>query len=922
MSKVTDPDNLDRFQIAIDGPGQYFSIRGLGTEKHAMDQTGDSDGTTTFTDAGADFVTTDGIVAGDILTIISDPAEDGGIIGHYRVVTPGATTLVVDRAIPASTAADLTYKVNSPQTIGAATPQVADGVSIDALHSFFKEEFITLAAGLGNAVDLNKFTFPTRAVPVTVGQYILGGINGDASSAWTVAADNGAPAGANVEGLPSELIRDGGWQERNASDVILRELANYSSLGPLDADTQPTYQQGDEDGTPTDFRLRGPVNQAVVTFGPDSTIATINFGTTTLTRGAGDWTTENYRLGDYITIRAAEDGANNGNYGPITTITSTVITIASASFTTNADDTTAIVQPDHRRYTSLRARKKGRTYAIAGHADTSIGTNLILPQVNTFPLSHGSDPAIVDDDGVVAGGDGTANGNVYQETEAHTSGNTDGVTTDNLDGTFNFASATATFNSTARSIVLLQPGDSVEITTGSYQGVYEIKSIDGANDLTLYHEPTRTYPGNETTLSYTARTGVKDNGHTNATLANVDGATGTLTSATSTFDVDTAIGDRQVAANDIVEVHAGTAGVIGYYKVISVDSATQLTLNTSDQVFASETSQSYRIWRPGMFLQRFETLVTAVSMTNMDFSDDNPDNLIRTGGSWITDGFTINMAVIIADAEDAKNIRGFVVGDTAVSAGTLELIASDAVTNNVADTTALNGNVTGEIGIVRDINSVNYPFHWRLFSHGGTQAQVHQFLRHAQRREYDIDGGNGSQRGDIQDDLMQYVAPNGITLDLFPDDLAAAELNNIKYRDISGAYLESTESTGARDRSNAFLVGLTFVPNADLIGSATKRLTMYFTSVPSGAFDTNDAIIVDDKDAVDLDFTVISGNIEATYDYTNNNQGGRTPDTDAPYVLVASGTDLAQSILLTGTITKVNSISIPVAPATEFNYST
>lgn len=921
MSKVTDPDNLDRFQVAIDGPGQVFSIRGLGTEVTSLDQTGDTDGTTTFSDASANF-TGDGVAVGDILTIISDPAEDGGIIGHYRVTgSIAAGSFDVDRTITASTAADLTYKINNPQTIGASTPQVADGVSIDALHSFFKEEWITLAGGLGNAVDLNKFTFPTRAVPVTVGQYILGGINGDASSAWTVAADNGAPTGSNVEGLPTELIRDGGWQERDANDVILRELPNYSSLGALDSDTQVTYQQGDEDGDPADFRLLGPVNQAIVAFGPDSVIATLDFAATTITRGAGDWTAENYRLGDYITIRAAEDAPNIGSFGPITAITATIITIASASFTVNADDTTAIVQPDHRRYTVLRARKKTRTYAIAGHAETAIGTNLILPQVNTFPLAHGNDPAIVDDDGVVAGGDGSANGDFYQEVEAHTSGNSDGITTDNLDGTFNFASAAATFNSTARAIVLLKAGDSLEISSGSYQGVYEIKSVDGANDLTLYHEPTNTYPGNETTLSYTARTGIKDNGHTNATLADIDGDTGTLTSATSTFDVDTAIGDREVLAGDIVEVHAGTAGVIGYYKVISV-AATVLTLNTSDQVFAGETNQSYRVWRPGMFLQRFETTAVAASMTNMAFGDDDPDTMTRTGGSYVTDGFVENMAIIIADAEDAANIRGFVIGNTTPTATVATLIASEAVTANAADTVALNGNVTGDIGIVRAINAVNYPFHWRLFANGGTQAQVHQFLRHAQRREYDIDGATAVQRGDIQDDLMTFVSPNGITLDLFPDDLAGAELNNVKYRDISGAFLNSTEVVGARDRSNAFLIGLTFVPNADLIASAVKRLTMYFTSVPSGDFDTNDAIIIDDSVAVDMDFTTISGDIQATYDYTNNAQGGRTPDTDAPYVLVASGTDLAQSILLTGTITKVNSISIPVAPATEFNYST
>jgi HK97 family phage major capsid protein len=64
-----------------------------------------------------------------------------------------------------------------------------------------------------------------------------------------------------------------------------------------------------------------------------------------------------------------------------------------------------------------------------------------------------------------------------------------------------------------------------------------------------------------------------------------------------------------------------------------------------------------------------------------------------------------------------------------------------------------------------------------------------------------------------------------------------------------------------------------------------------------------------------------TGQAAATFDYTNNAQGGRTPNTPAPYVLVASGTNQAQSILLTGTITQVNVLTIPVSPATEFNFS-
>lgn len=907
MAKVTDPDNLDRWQIAIDPVGQVISLRGLGTERHAADSTGDSAGTTTFTDSGANF-TTDGVVAGDVLTIISDPAQDGGIIGHYRVVTVGTTTLTVERSIPASTGADLTYKINAPQTVGAVGQQVADGVSLDTLHSFYKEEWITLAAGLGNAEDLNQYTFPTTVLPAPVGQYYFGGVNGDASSAWTFAAENGTQA-SDLEGAPRELIRDGGWQERNASDVVLREYANYTTLGSLDADAQATYQQGDETGDPANFRLPGPVNQAVLTFGPDVVPTNITFAATSITRAAGSWVTDNYRIGDYVKIRSAEDVGNNGSFGPITGVSTTVLTIATGSFTVNADDDTAIFQVDHRRYTALRARKKGRSYAIAKHVNAGIPSTGILPQVNKFPLAHAVDPAIVLDDGEIAGGDSSGT-SVFQGNETHQSAS-NGVTTDLGDGTFTFASAGATLNSTARgSVVVLTEGDTIEITSGGYQGVYEILSVDSATQVTCFHEPLRTYPGNESSLSYTARTGIRDVGATNATLADVSGDTGTLTSAGSTFNANTALGDRLVVAGDIVQVFANDSDVIGFYKVISVDSATQLTLDTSDQPFAGETSQEYRIWRPGMFLQRFETTVVAASMSdglNINGAG-NPDTLTRTGGSWVTNGFVDGMAITILDAEDSANIGTFIIDS--VAASVITLIASESMTTNVDDDTAVNGNITGETGIVRTVNAVDYPFHWRLFANGGTLAEIFQFLQRELRRAKDIDGGSGTARGDITDLLMEYTSPNGTTLDLYPDDLSSVELNNVTYEDLSGDA-----------RNNAFLVGLIIVPNANLINSATKRLTLYFASVPAGDYDSNDAVIIDDANSVDINFTVIAGTINVTYDYTNNSQGGRTPNTNAPYVLVAYGTDLAQAIQLSGTITKVNSITIPVSPATEFNYS-
>ena len=146
---------------------------------------------------------------------------------------------------------------------------------------------------------------------------------------------------------------------------------------------------------------------------------------------------------------------------------------------------------------------------------------------------------------------------------------------------------------------------------------------------------------------------------------------------------------------------------------------------------------------------------------------------------------------------------------------------------------------------------------------------------------------------------MTYVAPNGTTLDLFPDDLSTGELNNVTYVDISGD-----------SRNNAFSVGVTFQVNANLIGSTTKRLVAYFTTNPAGNFGSNNAVIVDDALGADMDFSVITGDIQTTFDYTNNAQGGRTPDTDADITVVALGDDLAQHVLVTATITKVNAVTV------------
>ena len=81
-----------------------------------------------------------------------------------------------------------------------------------------------------------------------------------------------------------------------------------------------------------------------VQIGPDAVGTGFAFTATTITRNdGGSWITDGFEVasGSFIRVAGAEDAGNVGSWGPVTGATANVLTIASASFVTNADDTTA-----------------------------------------------------------------------------------------------------------------------------------------------------------------------------------------------------------------------------------------------------------------------------------------------------------------------------------------------------------------------------------------------------------------------------------------------------------------------------------------------------------------------------------------------------------------------------------------------------
>jgi len=112
-----------------------------------------------------------------------------------------------------------------------------------------------------------------------------------------------------------------------------------------------------------------------------------------------------------------------------------------------------------------------------------------------------------------------------------------------------------------------------------------------------------------------------------------------------------------------------------------------------------------------------------------------------------------------------------------------------------------------------------------------------------------------------------------------------------------------------------FSVNLVDEPDADTI------YTMYFTTNPGGNFDTENAIIVHDNDGIDITGPIDAAVIPWDFDYTNNNQGGRTPNEDADITIVAQGLNGACWVVTTFTITALTGQIININADDERNYS-
>ena len=917
MTIINDPDQLDRFQVAIDPLYKTISLRGSGTFRiQANTGSGTTEGT--FIDSSVNFSTAS-VAANDILAVVSDESSNGGVIGHYKISeVAGTSGLVLDRSISQTGGSGISYQVYSTGTRDVAYPALADGVTMQALYSFLKEEWRNNSLS-ASGEDLIKYTFPM--VSITSEQFEVGGVS---NSNWEFSNDSGD--GDLSDESPRNLIRTGGWASINESGVIIENYPSIVTLGALGATSQVYYQQTSATTDPQDFVLTGPVNQAIRTLetngsasvtgnkvplsGVNGAIQFVSSPASIRAPNGTDLFALGFTSGELIQVRRSSSNngfftiqASGGDIGVSGVFVSETVVDESAS--------AAVISPliDNRDYLVLRVRTKGQSYAQSEIAD--IGVTTINTIVNRFPLSESSDPAIVLTDGQL-GGDGTDATDEIQEVETFNTAS-DGVIGASLaNGAFTFASAGAGFLAGDASFFdncILQPGDSIQIENS---GFMEIKSIDSDTQLTVFFEPTgitgggtADFTGGGTSVVFTTKTATADSGSVAGTFAfTAGGAQATLTDASRAFTTNNALGDRAIVSGNILEVTAtdGDTDAIGYYIVESVAS-TALTVSARDLVGTSTIAGdtvTYRVLDDGMFLQYKKVDGTAIS------------GIDTFSGATITDasisGTDFKVGGTATVSGTSNNDGTYIITDVTSTTITVVNIDGTSPTFNGADDGT--GTLNTSYGFVRDIGGVEYSYNWRLFGNNGSLAQCFQFLQRELRRATDIDGSTGTSRGDITDLLMTFASPNGTTLNLVIDDVNPAEKNNLTQQD-------STDT----NRNFPFLVTLRIALNNNITGASTNKVVVFFSDAdgtPNNGdeFGTSGASIVTDENGQNMVAEDQSSSPkDFVYDYT---AGGST---DRSITVVCITDDTGQYVAAQSTLTEDNVVNVSLVAGLERNYS-
>lgn len=212
----------------------------------------------------------------------------------------------------------------------------------------------------------------------------------------------------------------------------------------------------------------------------------------------------------------------------------------------------------------------------------------------------------------------------------------------------------------------------------------------------------------------------------------------------------------------------------------------------------------------------------------------------------------------------------------------------------------------------RVINGVSRNFNVIVDGAGKGIKQIYTKIQWLLRQAEDIDQSAGVRSGKVADAVCRFIGDKLFTSSgVYIDNFDQADINQIVFTDSAGTEV-----------AYPFVSTCTINFNSNLVNDTDAIFGVYFTTTPAGNYGSDNAILVQDITGNPVSGAV-SGNSSITFsfNYDVNNQGGRTPSTDADITLVAMGLNTGQFVSSTGSILRATGQTFALVAALDRVYT-
>ena len=303
---------------------------------------------------------------------------------------------------------------------------------------------------------------------------------------------------------------------------------------------------------------------------------------------------------------------------------------------------------------------------------------------------------------------------------------------------------------------------------------------------------------------------------------------------------------------------------------------------------------------------------------NFTFSDE-----VNEGILVYTNGGSDNRAYFKAFVREyAKKYKSSTLADTGQSATgayivnvllsnetDLKVTHDDAAVSTTLPYTGITATYYGS-DQNKTIGAGSYPFRVVVNGNNATLEQIYEKCQYLLRQNSDIDAGAGSVIGKTANDLCYFVGDTLVTTQgVFIENIQSNDVNRIELYDQNNV-----------KRTYPYVAAGSLNFNSYLSSGGTGVYVMYHADTVTGDYGTANAIIVKNGSNADITGTISGASVGFTFDYDGNNQGGRTPGTDAPVVIFALNKGVSKPVVATGTISRAKGLSFSLVAEADRAY--